>query len=218
MLLRWISLVPTQVSFWSPPLHTAPFPRYQTLRNESPKASGFPQQTPCCLPVSAGQELRKVSLGCSGIGCVVGLQSGGGWSSWGLAGTPTPQPSAELYQSKRSQEANPLSGGGRVDPISQWEHVRGAPDSKQSQPPALLSNNSHRHMGLRYLDVTLLGSNPFIYQTYFYFLELRCRDLSELYPSIHCTFVSIDSCSGSHSFIHSFLSPYAYSHFLPHLP
>lgn len=119
--------------------------------------------------------------------------------------------SAELYQSKRSREADPLSGGGRVDPVSQWEHVRGAPDSEPSQPPTLLSNNSHRHMGLRYLDVTLLGSIPFIYQTYFYFLELRCRDLSELYPSIHCTFVSIDSCSGSHSFIHSFF-------FCPHAP
>lgn len=80
--------------------------------------------------------------------------------------------SAKLYQSKRSQEANPLSAGGLIDPISQWEHVRGAPDSKPSQRPALLSNNSHRHMGLRYLDVTLLGSTPSFIRLTFIFWNL----------------------------------------------
>lgn len=40
--------------------------------------------------------------------------------------------------------------------------------------------------------------------------ELRCRDLSELYPSVRCTFVSIDPRSSSQSFILFFLSLYPF--------
>lgn len=98
--------LPRFPSFWSPPLHTVPFARYQTLRNESPKTSGFLQQTPCCLPVSAGREFRKVSLGCSGLGCRRGVavrrwleQLGAGWD----AHPPTPRWLAGLPHSMAAQ-------------------------------------------------------------------------------------------------------------------
>jgi len=61
--------------------------------------------------------------------------------------------------------------GGRIDPIVQLggRHGTCCRDLKPSQLPAVLSNNTRRQTGLRYLDVTSLWSNPFIYDSYFYF-------------------------------------------------
>lgn len=61
--------------------------------------------------------------------------------------------------------------GGRIDPIVQLggRHETCCRDLKPSQLPAVLSNNTRRQTGLRYLDVTSLWSNPFIYDSYFYF-------------------------------------------------
>lgn len=57
-----------------------------------------------------------------------------------------------------------LMSGRPIDPIAQLggHHGTCCRDLKPSQLPALLFNNTHRQMGLRYLDVTLLWSNPFI--------------------------------------------------------
>lgn len=53
--------------------------------------------------------------------------------------------------------------GRRIDPIAQLGGHHGTCcDLKPSQLPALLFNNTHHQTGLRYLDVTLLWSNPFI--------------------------------------------------------
>lgn len=54
--------------------------------------------------------------------------------------------------------------GRRIDPVAQLRGHHGTccRDLKPSQLLALLFNNTHPQMGLRYLDVTLLWSNPFI--------------------------------------------------------